>query len=287
MAEIANLNGVNIRFEIHGEGIPIVYTPGSVWGLEHGRLLAEPLVEAGYQVLIHDRPNCGASDIVVEAYPNEFDVWASYLHALMQRLEMSPIYMCGQSGGALLSLLMMHRYPKAVSGLFLLSPPTDNSEFWHYVGERYRVGAELADRKGMLAVTEVMPWSELIEQNPANRERLLSMDSRNFATMMKQWSSWMTLGRAHVAGLSDEQLRDITTHTMIVSGLRKDHPRQAAENLHHLLPHSELVLPSEYFSPDEMERILDEANPSGDQEYWAGMAALLNKFIQRVEAARN
>ncbi|HEU0294569.1 MAG TPA: hypothetical protein VFR47_17650 [Anaerolineales bacterium] len=96
----------------------------------------------------------------------------------------------------------------------------------------------------------------------------------------------MTLGRAHVAGLSDEQLRDITTHTMIVSGFRKDHPRQAAEKLHHLLPHSELVLPSEYFSPDEMERILDEANPGGDQEYWAGMAALLNKFIRRVEAAR-
>ena len=28
MTEIVNLNGFDIRFEIHGEGIPIVYIPG-------------------------------------------------------------------------------------------------------------------------------------------------------------------------------------------------------------------------------------------------------------------
>jgi hypothetical protein len=28
MTEIVNLNGLDIRFEIRGEGIPIVYMPG-------------------------------------------------------------------------------------------------------------------------------------------------------------------------------------------------------------------------------------------------------------------
>jgi hypothetical protein len=64
MAEIVNLNGFDLRFEIHGEGIPIVYTPGGFYPLEKGRLMAERLKALGYEVLLWDRPNTGESGLL-------------------------------------------------------------------------------------------------------------------------------------------------------------------------------------------------------------------------------
>jgi len=50
MTEIVNLNGLDIRFELHGEGIPIVYMTGGFYPLEQGRLMAERLTALGYKV---------------------------------------------------------------------------------------------------------------------------------------------------------------------------------------------------------------------------------------------
>ena len=46
MTEIVNLNGLDIRFELHGEGIPIVYMTGGFYPLEQGRLMAHGLLTA-------------------------------------------------------------------------------------------------------------------------------------------------------------------------------------------------------------------------------------------------
>ncbi len=39
MAEIVNINGFDMRFEIEGEGIPMVHTSGCFWTLERGRAI--------------------------------------------------------------------------------------------------------------------------------------------------------------------------------------------------------------------------------------------------------
>jgi pimeloyl-ACP methyl ester carboxylesterase len=66
MTEIVNLSGFDIRFEIHGEGIPIVYTPGGFYPLEQGRVMAERLKDLGYKVLLWDRPNTGESGLLFQ-----------------------------------------------------------------------------------------------------------------------------------------------------------------------------------------------------------------------------
>jgi pimeloyl-ACP methyl ester carboxylesterase len=85
MAEIVNINGSDIRFEIHGEGIPIVYTPGGFYPLEKGGLIAERLKALGYKVLLWDRPSTGGSELLFEG-SSLLRIWADKLRELLHYL---------------------------------------------------------------------------------------------------------------------------------------------------------------------------------------------------------
>ena len=39
----------------------------------------------------------------------------------------------------------------------------------------------------MAAVTELPEWSEVLERNPANRERFLGLDPQEFIATLEQW----------------------------------------------------------------------------------------------------
>ena len=284
MSEII-INHTTLVYEIMGQGLPVAFTPAGFWSLDRARPVAERLSEAGYRVLFYDRPNCGASGIAIYESSSEVMVWAEYLHALLQHFGMTPAYVGGGSAGALVSLLVGHRYPEAVKGLLLISPPTGDPELWESAGERYRESIKIAEQQGMQALTEILPWSELIEQNPANRNRLLAMNPAEFTNVMRRWNAWIMSGRAHVAGLTDEQLGAITAPAIIVSGSGGHHPQQAAEDLHGLLLHSELILPAEYFPPDELDELFKRMEQHSGQEYDAAMTPILDQFIRRVEAS--
>ena len=47
------------------------------------RSLSERIAAAGYRVLLHDRRNCGASDVIIDGSESEYDIWADDLHALL------------------------------------------------------------------------------------------------------------------------------------------------------------------------------------------------------------
>src|SRR5688572_25484607 len=66
MAE-ARVRGVTINYEIVGQRGPfIALTPGS--RRPYGELVAlsKRIAEHGYRVLLHDRRNCGASEVAIE-----------------------------------------------------------------------------------------------------------------------------------------------------------------------------------------------------------------------------
>ena len=97
MAEIVNINSFDIRFEIHGEGIPIVYTPGGFYPLEKGRLIAERLKPLGYKVLLWDRPNTGELGLLFEG-GNLLRIWADKLRELLYYTGLSPAFVSARFG---------------------------------------------------------------------------------------------------------------------------------------------------------------------------------------------
>jgi len=56
----------------------------------------------------------------------------------------------------------------------------------------------------------------MIKRNPANRDRLLSMDAKGSAKVMRRWSSFLTSDRAHFGGMEDQELSSIAAPALII-----------------------------------------------------------------------
>jgi pimeloyl-ACP methyl ester carboxylesterase len=154
MSEIVNLNGFEMRFEVHGEGTPVVYTPGALYRLERGRPVAEALEPLGYRVLLWDRPNTGGSGLLFEG-DNLLRLWADKLHELLQHLRFTPAYVAGVANGLLASLHFARRYPTEVKGLVLIAALTEDQGWWQPVLEAsFLRPARLIEQEGMAAALE-------------------------------------------------------------------------------------------------------------------------------------
>jgi len=252
-------------------------------------------------VLTWDRRNSGASDIAIEDAESEFHLWTDDLHILLQQLDMSPAYVGGGSGGCVMSLLMAHRYPQDVKGLLLYWPPTDDLQSClrplaeHY----YLCLARAAEDKGMEAVIALSSdppepeWAgatgwvaQAIAQNPHNRDRLLSMDPKHFASVMKKWAGWVASPRLYLANLSDKELASITVPAIVCYGFNAWHPEHTARELCHKLPNAECVDYAARYTSAEIQEIAD-IEASGDLAESTKSVfrfPFYKDFLQRVES---
>jgi pimeloyl-ACP methyl ester carboxylesterase len=289
MTEIANLNGFEMRFEIHGEGIPIVYTPGGFWPLERGRAVAERLKSLGYKVLLWDRPNTGESGLWFQG-ENLLGIWADKLHELLHYAGHSPTFLAGGSGGYLASLYFAYVYPAEVKGLILISPQTDDQEIWGQITNgTFRELAEVAEQQGMAAVVEraggmcdFFEWPDQFERLPQKKQQLLSMSPVTFAETMRSWAHSLTIGgRPYFAALTDEQLAGINIPAIVFSGMDDLHPPHTARALHDRLPMSELVITSEYYA-DRLDEIRRESEEKGGEYFDVAQVDRMDEFVRSI-----
>jgi hypothetical protein len=94
---VANIRGVNLNYEVLGTHGPwLALSPGGRRALDLVRPLAQRMADAGYRVLVHDRRNCGLSDIAIGGESSEYEIWADDLYALLTRLDALPAVLGGQ-----------------------------------------------------------------------------------------------------------------------------------------------------------------------------------------------
>src|ERR1700751_4538908 len=180
--KIFEVNGGNVVYEILGEsGDYIALTPGGRYSkdIEGLRPLAEELVKGGYRVLLWDRPNCGRSDVQFYGQ-SESHMRAETLHALITGLDIGPCIIAGGSGGARDSILTTMLYPEIVRKLVVWN--IVGGVYGSFVlGGHYITPSIMAVRglgiEGLLRVGE---WKERIAENPANRDRILALDTDEF-----------------------------------------------------------------------------------------------------------
>jgi pimeloyl-ACP methyl ester carboxylesterase len=241
-------DGTNIAYEVLGSGPPVVLIGGGRRAKEWIKPLAERIAQGGYQVIIHDRRNCGVSDVVIERRVvngqdlSEQEIWVDELAELLGNLGVLPVWVGGTSAGCRVSLLMAIRHPEAVKGL-LLWRVTGGEHAARSLGyDYYDQFVEVAEKEGMAGVIKTPFFAERIEQNASNRERLLKMDVKDFIAVMKHWRTFFTAEHA-VLGTSEQDLRKIKVPTTIIAGADDIHPTMAAQKLH------EFVAGSEYHPP--------------------------------------
>lgn len=70
----ANVYGVNINYKVLGSDGPwVALSPGGRRDMSAIEPLAKRVADAGYRVLILDRRNCGASDVVIAGENSEYE----------------------------------------------------------------------------------------------------------------------------------------------------------------------------------------------------------------------
>jgi pimeloyl-ACP methyl ester carboxylesterase len=283
----AVINGVSLAYEVVGTGgTPWAITPGGRFSKDTPgvRELAQALAQQGNTVLIWDRPNCGESDVCFEG-SSESAMQGDALAGLLAHLEMTPAVIIGGSGGARVSLLAAARHPEAaravavwwISGgpFGLLSLAT------HYCGGSLRA----AWTDGMEAVAALDEWSEALERNPRNRQRILDQDRDAFISTMERWMvAYCPRGDEPVPGLSQAEARGLDVPALVLRSGASDayHTRATSEALAQVLPRSELLEPP-WGDREWIER--QEAREEGIFARWPLLAPILLDWQKRALAS--
>jgi pimeloyl-ACP methyl ester carboxylesterase len=183
-----SVDGVSLAYEVIGEAGPAwIITPGGRYTKEEPgvRELARAIADHRYRVVIWDRPNCGASDVCFSG-ESESALQADALAGLMDHLELSPAIIAGGSGGSRVSLLAAARHPEVVAGLAVWWI-SGGAYGLMALGTHYCGGSIVAAwNGGMEAVLELPEWSEVLDLNPANRQRFLELDPKEFIATLER-----------------------------------------------------------------------------------------------------
>jgi pimeloyl-ACP methyl ester carboxylesterase len=263
---IASVRGAQINYEVLGDSGPWVsLTPGGRRDKDGVRYLAENIAAQGFRVLLHDRRNCGASDVVLVHDDPEYVVWADDLKELLEQLGATPCLVGGTSAGCRLALLTYLRHPESVRGLLLWRVTGGRFAAERLAQQYYGQYIDAAKAGGMQAVAESEHFAERIAANPANRDAILKTNPRRFIEAFESWrQGFLADADLPVIGATEDALRGIDVPTSIVPGNDLTHPRAVGENAARLIPGAEchVLLQSErdldVSPPEDLEAVADE-----------------------------
>ena len=264
---VANIRGVNIAYQILGEAGPFVtLTSGGRRGHQEFLPLGHRLAALGFRVLLHDRRNTGASDIVIDdAQGAEESIWADDLAALIRHLGAAPAFIGGSSAGARLSILVALRHPDVARGLLLLRVTGGAFAAKRLPPNYYGQFIAAAEQGGMAAVCATEQYRERFAANPANEAKLRAMDPARYIAVMRAWQEAFSQGGEYpVMGVSDAQLGSLKLPALVIPGNDNTHSRASGLAAARLIPGAELhdlglehqdvpLIPFEQWAPQEEE----------------------------------
>src|SRR5690242_11660750 len=273
----ANVRGATINYQTLGDRGPwIALVPGGRRDMSSVEGLAKIVAAAGYRVLLHDRRNCGASDVVIDGDDSEYEIWADDLHKLLSQLGALPAVVGGSSSGCRTSLLFALRHPAAARGLLLWRVTGGRFACERLAHEYYGQYIDASKDGGMAAVCEMEHWKERIIARPENGAALMKMAPERFIAVMSHWREYFVRGAdLPVIGATEAELRSIKAPACVVPGNDNTHGQKTGENLGRLLADAEMhVLFPKHYDAD--------LSPREEWDEKAGeMAALFADFIKR------
>jgi pimeloyl-ACP methyl ester carboxylesterase len=113
----AHANGIDLYYEVSGEGEPLVFIPGLA-GTTDLWLYQTSFFKDRYRVISLDNRGAGRSDMPDGPY--SMQQFAKDLHDLLEVLEVNePVNLVGASMGGLIAQAFIHDYPQRVKKLVL------------------------------------------------------------------------------------------------------------------------------------------------------------------------
>ncbi|MEO7405157.1 MAG: alpha/beta hydrolase, partial [Burkholderiales bacterium] len=235
---IAKIRGVNIRYQVIGNAGPwLALITGGRRGHDEFVPLAERIAADGYRVLLHDRRNTGASDVLIEGTDSEEIIWTDDLRALFAEVGISKAVVGGSSSGARTSILYYLRHPTTVNALLLMRLTGGAFAAGRLPENYYGQFIRAAREGGMAAVCATEQYQERFVSNASNRPRLMAMDPKRYIEVMSHWQDiFVAGGKLPVMGVTDAELGSIKVPTLIVPGNDQTHSSESAKVGASLIP---------------------------------------------------
>ena len=239
---VSNIRGVNINWQVVGtEGPWLAMITGGRRGHDEFVPLARKIASQGYRVMLHDRRNTGASDLLIEGDEGEEFPWTGDLYELLRQQDALPAFVSGSSAGARTSILFYLRHPHAVRGLLLLRVTGGAFAAGRLPENYYGQFIRAAQQGGMDAVCAMEQWQERMTANPRNADYLRRLPAQKFIEVFKRWNEIFIAGAHHpVMGVTEQELQSIKVPTLVIPGNDKTHSSASGLVAHKLIPGSEL-----------------------------------------------
>lgn len=241
---IAKIRGANINYEIIGKSGPwVALVPGGRRDMSGVQGLAQAIAAKGYRVLLHDRRNCGLSDVVIDGDDSEYEIWADDLYELMRQNDALPAFIGGSSSGCRTSVLFALRHPEVTRGLLLWRITGGRFACERLANTYYQQYIDAARAGGMKAVCELEHFKERCEAKPANRDYLMRQDPQRFIAVMARWKkSFDESVNLPIIGASEADLKSIKVPAVVIPGNDRTHGMATGKLAASLIPKAELHL---------------------------------------------
>ncbi len=246
---IARLNSIDINYEVHGAGTPLVLTHGYSASIDMWREQVAPF-SAKYQLVIYDSRGHGKT--TAPAKMNAYGLAREYVAdklALMDHLGIEKAYVGGLSMGGMIAQEFALQHPDRVRALLLFDTgpgmgtmAQDASRMAQFTKMREMMQT-LARTKGMSAIIDGMRNSPMAFRPPGGTAAIPDA-ARTHIENMKQMSVEGYLGGSKAmqdwAGSLD-RLHEITVPTLVLVG-EQDHLLAASRAIHSKIANSRFVL---------------------------------------------
>jgi len=216
----ANVNGLHMYYEIHGNGMPLVLIPGGGSTIEstYGRVL--PVLAKNFQVIAVELQAHGHTPDIDR--PLSFEQDADDVAALLKLVKIDKADIMGFSNGGTTALQIAIRHPDLINKLVLLSTTFKRSG----LPPGFFEGFKNATMEKMLPQALKDAY---LKANP-DPKGLQRMFNRDVARMTS------------FKDIDDELIKAIKAPALVVNGdtdvVRPEH----ALELFHLLPHAKLAI---------------------------------------------
>jgi pimeloyl-ACP methyl ester carboxylesterase len=251
------LDGISTRYEVAGEGPPLLmFSPGG-FGAElanwtssglYRRIRLLDYLPARYTCVMFDRRESGQSGGRVQRIG--WDHYAAQGRALLDHLGLGPAHLIGGCVGCSAAAAFAVRYPDRTRSLLLLSPAG---------GPRYRIRQQdrfarhlaFAADQGLAAVTafalasaagfsqdpRLGPWATVIRGDAEFARRYAAQDPDRYQLTVAAMARTL-FDRDTAPGPEPEDLMVLDTPALVVPGQDESHATSAARYFQECLPAS-------------------------------------------------
>jgi 3-oxoadipate enol-lactonase len=203
---------INIYYEVHGKGEPLVLIPGGYSNLK-GYFRHFPVFAREYQVIAYDPRGAGQSD--APDIPYTLEMMTDDLAGLMDAISIESAHILGPSLGGAIAQVFALRYPDRVRSLILACTSAQKVNITDpEIIESYQHPEALTPKERIIQSLHFNMSREFIDNNPELVKRIIKN------VMKHPMSPQGAMRQGQMSGGDDifERLPEIKVPTLVIHG---------------------------------------------------------------------